>query len=362
MATLRKDGRYQAKVQLGKGADGKYKEKPFYSRISPEDAEQQADEYYNKYIIRDYSLLTVTQYIKMYLDTRRPTILPNGTLKKEDGKLSPTTIEGYENQLNKHIDPYIGDILWGELSSKEIKNWIRKLKDKEVGARTIEASYKFVKSVYNYSVEEEDIGENPLKGSPRKISGYVPKIVGYIPKEHFWEIFEYANTRMQAIMFIIWGTGWREGEIAGLQWTDIEKERSIITLRRNIIRTKQGLVIKALKNGKDRVTFISDEIFEVLEKLPKTSIFVFPNSLGNIQDPNIIGKQFEKVCAKAGYDYHIHQLRHSHGTYAAANNVNLFALKQRMGHSDIKTTEGYIHSDVSIQKEIANLGVFKRKS
>lgn len=297
----------------------------------------------------------------MYLDTRRPSILPNGTIKKENGKLTPTTMEGYEILLDKHIGPYIGDILLGELSNKDIKNWIRKLKEKDTGARTIEASYKFLKSVYNYAVEEEDIGENPLKGSPRKISDYVPKVVGYIPKEHFGEIFKYANTKMQAIMFLIWGTGWREGEVAGLQWTDLERERNLITVRRNIIRTKEGLIIKEPKSGKERVTIFSDEIFDVLEGLPKNNIFIFPNSLGSIQDPDGIGKQFKKVCKKAGYDYHIHQLRHSHGTYAAANNVNLFALKQRIGHADIKTTEGYIHSDVNIQKEIADLKVFKRK-
>ena len=100
----------------------------------------------------------------------------------------------------------------------------------------------------------------------------------------------------------------------------------------------------------------------MLEELPKTSIFVFPNSLGSIQDPDVIGKQFKKVCKKAGYkDYHIHQLRHSHGTYAAAGNANLFGLKQRMGHSDIKTTEGYIHADNSLQNGIADMEVFKRK-
>lgn len=357
MATERKDGLWQAKVTIGKNIPKKY----FYGKTEKE-AEEKADDYYNKYIIRDYSLLNITQYIKMYLDMRRPTILPNGTIKKENGKLSPTTMEGYENQLNKHIDPYIGDILWGELSSKEIKNWIRNLKEKEVGARTIEASYKFLKSVYNYAVEEEDIGENPLKGSPRKISEYIPKVVGYIPKEHFWEIFKYANKRMQAIMFIIWGTGWREGEVAGLQWTDLERDRNLITVRRNIIRTKVGLVIKEPKSGKDRVTMVNDEIFDVLEEIPKKNIFIFPSSLGSIQDPDGIGKQFKKVCKKAGYeDYHIHQLRHSHGTYAAAGNANLFGLKQRMGHSDIKTTEGNIHADNSLQEGIADMEVFKRK-
>jgi site-specific recombinase XerD len=52
----------------------------------------------------------------------------------------------------------------------------------------------------------------------------------------------------------------------------------------------------------------------------------------------------------------MHSLRHAYGTRKLADGVNLYHIKELLGHSNIQTTINYLHSDLSQLKEAAQRG------
>jgi integrase len=72
-------------------------------------------------------------------------------------------------------------------------------------------------------------------------------------------------------------TGMRRGELTNLKWFDVDFERRVLNVRNT-------------KNGRDRFVPINSTVLQLLERLPKTSSFVFPSpriwrEAGRVQGP-----------------------------------------------------------------------------
>lgn len=51
--------------------------------------------------------------------------------------------------------------------------------------------------------------------------------------------------------------------------------------------------------------------------------------------------RWEKYCADAGVDIHIHQLRHAHATELINSGVSIEVVRRRLGHASTETTQIY---------------------
>jgi len=136
-------------------------------------------------------------------------------------------------------------------------------------------------------------------------------------------------------------TGMRRSAIFRLRWDDLNFDRELIFLR----QPKGG------NEGETHLIPMNSAVRNVLENHPLTdSSYVFPGINGD-----------ERVGFKRSWDrikkraclperFRFHDLRHTFGTIAAVNGVDMFTLKNLMTHSQVQTTERYIH----ISKEWAS--------
>lgn len=52
-----------------------------------------------------------------------------------------------------------------------------------------------------------------------------------------------------------------------------------------------------------------------------------------------------QACGAAGVKgVRVHDLRHSHASWLCAGGLPTIEVQERMGHTDLKTTEGYLHT------------------
>ncbi|MEN6611654.1 MAG: site-specific tyrosine recombinase/integron integrase [Methanoregulaceae archaeon] len=145
------------------------------------------------------------------------------------------------------------------------------------------------------------------------------------------------DTRDRLIIRTIYATGMRVSEIAGLNIEDIDFEEHTIRVRG--------------KGGKIRVVFIDEET------LSEINTFI-----GNrIEGPLFIGQQGAHISARtiqhlfrkyAPVGITPHKIRHSYASELYRRSKNLRVVQENLGHSSIKTTEIYLHTDLDERKQV----------
>jgi len=142
------------------------------------------------------------------------------------------------------------------------------------------------------------------------------------------------KTQMQDVhdfIIILLDTGARHGEICTLEWSQINFTHRSIALWRSKVKNES-------------ILFMSDRVFEVLSRryAHRNSMFVFTDSQGAARKH--INMTFHKAFQRAGLpDCSAHTLRHTLATRLIQNGMNLYEVKEILGHSDIKTTMRYAH-------------------
>ncbi|PUE60171.1 hypothetical protein B9Z44_11685 [Limnohabitans curvus] len=142
------------------------------------------------------------------------------------------------------------------------------------------------------------------------------------------------KTQMQDVhdfIITLLDTGARHGEICTLEWSQINFTHRSIALWRSKVKNES-------------ILFMSDRVFEVLSRryANRNSMFVFTDSQGAARKH--INMTFHKAFQRAGLpDCSAHTLRHTLATRLIQNGMNLYEVKEILGHSDIKTTMRYAH-------------------
>ena len=137
-------------------------------------------------------------------------------------------------------------------------------------------------------------------------------------------------------------TGMRLGEIMALQWPDINFNFKTITINKSYDYVSGGKLKPPKTESSNRTIRVNQDLLDLLKQLQKNHHkFVFENSDGKIPGSTAVNKTLKKHLAKCGIErnnFHFHSLRHSHVAYLLANDIDLYAISQRLGHSNMTTT------------------------
>jgi integrase len=142
-----------------------------------------------------------------------------------------------------------------------------------------------------------------------------------------------------------------------------------LRIARQVQRIKgKGLVIKAVKQKKERTIAVSNVTIQILlthkryQALQKAgwaedNDLIFPNSIGRPQDEKADRNNFKKLLKGAGTpNYELYQLRKTAFT-AMASQTDLKTLMEFSGHSQVSTVmDSYVFAtSESMQRAIINL-------
>jgi integrase len=121
----------------------------------------------------------------------------------------------------------------------------------------------------------------------------------------------------------------------------------VLGLRRKQVDMKTGTArLEAAKAGV-RDVHLSTPALAVLSELPVESEFV----LGGLTYP-VLDKAWRRIRSAAGLDdAHLHDLRHTTGTYAGAAGFNAFIVRDLLGHKTMTMTAKYVQRHADPVKE-----------
>ncbi len=145
-------------------------------------------------------------------------------------------------------------------------------------------------------------------------------------------------------------TGARQGELAALEWCDVDFERRLITIQRSF----EG----PTKAEDVRHAPIVDALLPLLRewRLRSPGRLLFPNREGRMHLPSsrVFQETLQRVLARAGFAritrgsksrpyVRFHDLRHTFASHWVANGGDLFKLQKVLGHKSVQMTLRYAH-------------------
>jgi len=122
-------------------------------------------------------------------------------------------------------------------------------------------------------------------------------------------------------------TGMRRGEILALLWRDVDLNRSLMRVENS-------------KNSEKRSIPMSKTVHDLLKNMKVRDITgrVFPVTESALKDG------FERAVGKAKIeDFHFHDLRHTFATRLVQNGIDIYVVKELLGHKTITMTMRYAH-------------------
>ena len=275
----------------------------------------------------------------------------------------------YQGFIENHIKPALGDIPLEKLTATELQRLYKYLlengrlecmesrnKPKGLSVETVRNINQMISSALNCAVEQRLISSNPTNGC------VLPKLerkeMKILPPESLGTFFEEARrSGVFELYYIDLATDLRRGELLGLKWSDIDLDKGIIHVRRQVLR-QNGEVVEAplkTKNSYRNIAIGADAI-KVLKRMEQKDEYVFPSPFGGPMSPDSVLHMLQRVLKRAGLErIHFHDLRHTFSVLALQNGVDVKTLSAMLGHYSAGfTLDTYAHVTTSMQKQAAN--------
>ena len=222
----------------------------------------------------------------------------------------------------------------------------------KIKPRSISKAISALRSFFRFLLDERMIKANPadVLESPKR-NAALPEV---LDKKTIKEILDKIDmtkpqgVRDRSIFELIYSSGLRVSEAAGLNLSDIDIENTMAKVKG--------------KGGKERIVFFGKET--ALE-LSQYLTYARPKLAGSVNKSNAlflarsgkrlsrkgIWKNYEKWTVLAGASSRIHTLRNSFATSLLEGGADLRTLQVLLGHADLATTQIYTHVHRSVLKE-----------
>lgn len=245
-------------------------------------------------------------------------------LKTEE--ISENTRSSYQGFLDLHILPALGDHLVSEITPAMLQSLILRYRKGHSYASTVKL-YNILNGIMKMAFDDETIQANPMfrvsrpkqgkdaAGGEKEAQAYsvdeVRKILSCLEQEPLkWRVY----------IWLLVDTGMRRGEACGLQWKDVDFEKSVIEIVGNLQYTpEKGVYLCAPKNGRTRSVDIGEELLAMLRQLRAEQSreclakYVFTqDGTTEPMHPQTPTRYFTKFGKRYGIDQlHPHKLRHT---------------------------------------------------
>lgn len=275
-------------------------------------------------------------------------------------------------QLPKRVYPAIGHLRLDKITGRHIQQFINDLalngknliNGNSLSRKTIVHHLNFISDVFGYAIKMDMLSDNPCRNVT------VPK--GESKEKEIYTIDELARIfelldgddvpiKFRAFFKLAVYSGFRRGELLGLEWKDVDWENNLINVRRTSNYTvERGTYTDTTKTKKSKRTLkFPDYVMNMLREL-KEEQDKEQNELGNKWtytdrlftqwDGKPMGNNspyywVKRFCKRNNLRFcDLHSLRHLHASLLINAGVDVVAVSGDMGHSCVGTTSNiYCH-------------------
>ena len=304
-------------------------------------------------------------------------------------ELAPSTYKRYIRMLETRILPYFGHFYVNKIKPTDIMLFydqlsrdtqlIRKKGNngaktiKPLSSKTILEHHRLLRAMLHRAVYWEVIVSNPAERvqPPKTMKPkrkYYDDDQSKLLLSNLMQLGENQIKYKVAIILTIF-TGFRLGELMGLEWDDINFNDGIVSVNRSSqYLADKGVFTKTPKTESSiRDVAIPEFVISLLHEykfwyeeqkslygdLWTNSNRLFVQADGKPMHPSTISKWFVRYVGQIGLPViNFHGLRHTNATLLIAQNIDVAVVAARLGHAQITTTYNfYVHPIISHNKK-----------
>lgn len=369
MANIRKRGNsYQIRVSCGYDTKGNQVSKTMTWKPPEGMTERQAEkESYKQAILFEEKCLMCAAPVAMKFEE----LAEKWFEEYARLNLRNTTYERMK-QVTKRVYPAIGYMKVNKITSRHIQQFVNDLvfngknmqTGKPLARKTVIHHLSFISDVFSYAVKMSMVPDNPCsRVSIPKGERKEKEIYSIEDIERLFELLEEdAPLKYRVCIILAVYSGFRRGEIMGLEWKDVDFNDNIISVRRTSNYTKaNGYYTDTTKTRKSQRSLKFPEMVMNLLKELKADQERQAKLMGSkwidsdrlfIKDngePLFCGMPYlwlERFCKKHKIPFYgLHSIRHFFASSLIHANVDIAAVSSALGHSAITTTSSiYLHA------------------
>lgn len=290
--------------------------------------------------------------------------------------LSITTLDGYKQNIEKHIKPILGNIYLDKLTPLHLQNFYSdRLKNGKLNGngglsnKTVLTLHRIIHKALEQGVKWQLVIRNVADAvEPPKPKKYKANFLD--EQEINILIQKSKNTNLYIPILIAICTGMRRGEVLGLTWNNVDLEKNSIMISQTLYSTSKGLVFSTPKTDSSvRKIAIPQALSKELKKHKTRQLknkikygeeykninIVCTSDKGELINPKSFSRDFRKLLKNNNLPLiRFHDLRHTHASLLVKMGTQPKEISNRLGHSNISITmDLYSHIYEATDNEVA---------
>ncbi|MGW2540746.1 tyrosine-type recombinase/integrase [Kitasatospora sp. NPDC001574] len=311
-------------------------------------------------------------------------------------RLRPTTVRGYRKHVEQYLVPLLGRVPLRGLTYADIQSAFARIAQKHLavgrkplGAGTVRRIQATLRAALGAAVNAGLIDHNPARDLdlPRerrpqpqiwtdslveqwRRTGERPAVAVWTPVQTAQFLHLVSDHRLHALYRLYATRGLRRGEALGLRWSDIDFERRVLTVERQLQKLAGGVIALCepkSRAGRRQIALDHDTVRSLraqqhLQQADKAVAgdkwvengWVFTDPRGYPLAPDHVGHVFQQLVRGHGLPpIRLHDLRHGAASMALSAHVDLKVIQHQVGHASIVTTADMY---VSVMPQTAHEG------
>ncbi|WP_297437075.1 site-specific tyrosine recombinase/integron integrase [Thermococcus sp.] len=241
-----------------------------------------------------------------------------------EGK-SPNTVRMYSYYVRRYLET------GGDLNARSALRFLARLRKDGYSNKSLNLVVQALRAYFRF----EGYDDEAEKLKPPKVPKSLPKSLTKEEVRRLISVIPPTRKRDRLIVLLLYGAGLRVSELCNLKRSNIDFDRSV-------------LLVRGGKGAKDRVVPISrallEEIRSYLESRNDASEYLLVEERRNNKDrisTKTVWYLLRRYGTKVGLKVTPHMLRHSFATHMLENGVDIRAIQELLGHSNLSTTQIY---------------------
>ncbi|MGN1048714.1 MAG: tyrosine-type recombinase/integrase [Eubacteriales bacterium] len=355
---LRKDGRYEGRIPVGRKADGKIRYRSIYHRDVKKlkllmDAERKAEP-----LSVSSSKMRFSGLFDLWYNAKAD-------------KVRESTLAIYRCHLDVHLRPLLGRMYLSAMTTEKLNDccrealFLRKDGKGELSAKSKTDILRTLNNILKFGMNKGYISRHIQAEYPKAETKQMNVLREKEQKALESVLRAHLDQREALGVYLCLYTGLRVGELCGLRWDDLDFDQEMIYVRRTVQRIcvqgeerKTAVVMGEPKSAKSKRDIpIPDHLLTVLRDLKngQTGNF-FLSDTGKCHEPRRMQAAFHRYLDEAGLSRRgIHCTRHTFATRWVELGVDIKTLSEILGHTSIRITlDKYVHISEKVKRESIN--------